>query len=653
MNKKNNKFLSIMIVGIIICFILIYVIAKNSVININSYNAIVDVDDSGNMTVTETWEIKYPSGYNVRFRDIPYSKNHASNPLLSGLNYKSDVASFDKNLVGVKVSYMDDDDIVDITDKVRIGYSFNNDKDEQGNYVECYPEQSLCESLFVDLSSIGGMKKNMIFEYTYTINGAVTAYNDIAELNWKLFSYHEAKIKEAKVQINIMNNNDLESLRVWGHGLSSGNLDITSVKQINITAFNVKTNEELEFRVLMNKNAVSNINSRNVISATMNQKIIDYEVELSNQTRLKSVVAKVINLLTVVMIALVGFIIYRVYKKYDKEYEPKFQGIYYRELPYEYSPAEMSYLYYFGQTNDEDVTATLLDLVRRGYLSLDVIPSENKNRKEDNMEISLNDCSNLPSLLPHESHIINWFIGKIGDGKKVTIEDIESFGKKSYSDAQSFEKMGLKFKQKVKEVGSKHDFFENASNKAKSKAQIYALIPIVFGLLCLIVPPMFYVTATFNVIVSIVALIVFEIYLCTIKKRSINGNEEFAKWKAFKKFLEEFSHMDDYPMPSVVVWEHYLVYATSLKIADKVMAQLKVKLPNISEDEGTFMSSRYNHSGFYYGYSLGRINSSISTARNNAISTIANHSSGGGSGHGGGFSGGSSFGGGGGGGRSR
>ena len=30
--------------------------------------------------------------------------------------------------------------------------------------------------------------------------------------------------------------------------------------------------------------------------------------------------------------------------------------------------------------------------------------------------------------------------------------------------------------------------------------------------------------------------------------------------------------------PGIIVWEHYLVYATSLKVADKVMKQLEVRL---------------------------------------------------------------------------
>ena len=348
------------------------------------------------------------------------------------------------------------------------------------------------------------------------------------------------------------------------------------------------------------------------------------------------------------------YIILKVYKKYDKEYTPEFSGIYYRELPYDYSPAEMSYLYYFGKTNDEDATATLLDLVRRKYLKIEVVPSSEK-RKEANMQISLETGQDFSTLLPHEAHIINWFIKTIGDGEKVTIEQIEKYGKKSYSEANVFAKQGEAFKQKVKIAGSKHDFFENAAERAKDKAQGYAFIPIAFAIICWLIVPMFNVDATVNGIISLVIGISYMVYLWSIKRRSKNGNEEFAKWKAFKRFLEEFSSMKDYPIPSIIVWEHYLVYATSLKIADKVMDQLRIKLPDINTEESgaTFLSQRYYVPGFYYGYMFGRISTSVSVARNNSISTISNHNMAGASGRGGGFSGGSSFGGGGGGARSR
>ena len=66
----------------------------------------------------------------------------------------------------------------------------------------------------------------------------------------------------------------------------------------------------------------------------------------------------------------------------------------------------------------------------------------------------------------------------------------------------------------------------------------------------------------------------------------------------------------------IVVWEHYLVYATSLKIADKVMEQLEVRLPK-TLDDGSLATSAFLGMGYYYPryrlwYTFGRINSSMS-----------------------------------------
>ncbi len=244
---KNKKgFIIFGVIIIIFCFSLLIGILSNSTIKIESYDAIIEVDEAGNMTVDETWVIHYPEDYTVRFRDLKYGKDHRNNPLMSGMNYTNDQSSLDLNTIDARIYYIDGDDTVDVTDKIEIGYSFNGDRDELGYPVECYPDTFECESIFVNLEEIGGMKNKMIFEYTYTINGAVTGYDDISELNWVLFSGVEATVKEAHVTINIYNNTNLDDLRVWGHGLSQGNIDITSSKEINITARNVKTTEELE-----------------------------------------------------------------------------------------------------------------------------------------------------------------------------------------------------------------------------------------------------------------------------------------------------------------------------------------------------------------------------------------------------------------------
>ena len=49
----------------------------------------------------------------------------------------------------------------------------------------------------------------------------------------------------------------------------------------------------------------------------------------------------------------------------------RFDGDYYRELPGQYSPAELAVLWRYGDPTTDDFTATILDLARRGYLSIE------------------------------------------------------------------------------------------------------------------------------------------------------------------------------------------------------------------------------------------------------------------------------------------
>ena len=51
------------------------------------------------------------------------------------------------------------------------------------------------------------------------------------------------------------------------------------------------------------------------------------------------------------------------------------------------------------------------------------------------------------------------------------------------------------------------------------------------------------------------------------------GVDYDAKWQAFKKYIQDFSLIKEYPPESVIVWNQFLVYATALGVADKVENQ--------------------------------------------------------------------------------
>lgn len=659
MRSKNQMFIIIVIfISIIIAGLNIY--DYFSTIKVKSYLAEVTLNDAGDMVVEETLTMKYPDGYHVIYRDIIYDKGPST--------ISTDKAFLDEESVDVKV-YDSDKKILSLASSVKcidgdywVGYSFNDDRDERGVYITCPPEiraeTSECESIFVYVKE--GMQREMTFKFTYTITGAVTVYNDVAQLNWKLIEYFDNSVKDGKVNITLPANAfPVDEYYLFGHGLYSGVIDkITENDKMSMT-FDMKSKDFLEFRLLTPVGLFPNAKEANIVNATKKDSILAEELEMAKEADKLRMFSLIHFYSFIAMVLLMAYIFYYVYNKYDKELKASFDGEYYRELPATYSPAEMSYLYYFKQINDEDVTATVLDLIRRKVLVLDTT-GEGITAKKPNFKLILNKDKE-EVLREHERIILKWFINEIGDGNEVSLKQIETYPKKNYAQAANFKKLATDFKNAAKKEGKTHNFFDEEIERQKGSARIYGGIPILWIVIN------FFLTSSVNLefnkvflIISIAIVIIFNLYIATIKRRSASGNEDFVKWKAYKNFLLDFSNMKDYPMPGVIVWEHYIVYATSLKIADQVMKQLEVKLPPdqiAASSSSTFLSYGYGYHGFRMGTALNNITRSISTARTNSISTIAAHnaSRGGGGrfGGGGGFSGGSSFGGGGGGFRSR
>jgi uncharacterized membrane protein len=623
-----------------------------SSVTIERFDADITLDSNGDMTVVEIWDINYRSDMNVRFRDIEYRKYAEDYPLYASSQNR---AFFDETAVSVKVFK----DSVDRTGQVRIGYSWENDRDELGYLVTCDPYSSTCESIFTDVSGAGGLSGLVRFEYTYKILGAVTEYSDVSELNWRLFDYVEGKIKNSEVTIHLPTNSHSDSdILAWGHGLSRGTVQIIGNDQITLKMNNISQGEFIEFRILTPTDLFPGVDAINtVIHPDMNRSsLMKYEQRLAERTNLQITVAQLVFYGSIAILIVMAGITYSVYRRLDKEYVPAFQGEYYRDLPSDATPAEMSYLYYMKKINDEDLTATLLDLIRRKYVAIDY---EGQDLTSKNADFTLRRISGTDQkvLKDHEKLVLSWFFDMIGNGTTVTTEQIEKYGKKGYTYAEKFEEQARQFVRLAKQAGERRGGFESNADPARRKAFIYALIPAGMAIIGLLTAAILAIDNTLSIILSALVAVAYVIYVSTIQRRTVAGNEEYVKWKAFKNFLENFGNMKDYPMPGVIVWEHYLVYATSLKCADKVMDQLKVRLPQtaLEDAEGTFLTSGYRHAGFYYGYMFGRFQRSISVARSNVRQTIVAHnqSRAGGFGRGGGFGGGSSFGGGGGGGRSR
>ena len=156
------------------------------------------------------------------------------------------------------------------------------------------------------------------------------------------------------------------------------------------------------------------------------------------------------------------------------------------------------------------------------------------------------------------------------------------------------------------------------------------------------------------ILINIVFAIVVMIYIFMAVKKTQKGINEYSRWSAFKRFLEDFSRMNTRELPEIVLWEQYLVYATVLGCADKLAKDMEIKAEELgmASEMNDFIDLR----DVYYVNRIitSNVRDSVSAARSAQSAATSSSSSGGfssGSGGGGGFSsGGGSFGGGGGGG---
>ena len=132
------------------------------------------------------------------------------------------------------------------------------------------------------------------------------------------------------------------------------------------------------------------------------------------------------------------------------------------------------------------------------------------------------------------------------------------------------------------------------------------------------------------IVMAIINIVVTGIALYKINVFTKEGLNECEKWKGLKKYMEEFSFLNEKEIPEIAIWEEFLVYATAFGIADKVLKQLKIVYPDIDNN--------INISTYPYMYLM--IHTDFSNSFSNAISSSMSSAYSSASGGGGGFSGG-------------
>ena len=597
---KIKKILLITVLSLIV--LLLLTTKSNASLYLNSLDFDAKVNADGTMDVTETWNI------NISDTNTLYK------------TFKKDSKKF-SGITDVKVSEAGKGMLYESNN-----WAYHLQKDYYYGGINNSGEFEICWGVGLDSG-----EATRTYKISYRVLDAIAKYNDIAELYWQ-FVGSDFEISASKITGTIKLPSRVKSkdeIKVWGHvDTLNGEIYTTSEDTVEFNLTNFRSGRYVEVRVAFPTNLVEY--SGRVYNEDKLSNIIEEETVWANKAnairKRRQLMSKITAIGGVAAAVLFGGLFIKKIQKYREtlrnitKLHPTTEWEYFREIPTKTStPAEALFLYNEGVNGSSygfgnTFSATLLNLSLKDYIKINVDP--NKSKKE---QVEIGSLKGLEDLNHDEKIIAEFIKSAVGSNEKINMKELQKYIKNHATKVSKLiENTAKATKAKTKENGK----YSETNAKEKDKYSGLSVAYFMFALMLIIVFPISIPLIINGILTAKIAN--------KLNRLTQAGIDEREKWKGLKKYMEDFSLLNEKEVPAIEVWEEFLVYATVFGIADKVIKQLKLVYPEIENMEN------FNTASYVYLMSHTDFNSSFSSAINSSISSTMSSGSGGG----GGFSGG-------------
>lgn len=625
---KRYHYLTKMLIMLLVFFfsLLIGNQVKAGSIKLNKLDFEIQLNEDGSMDVVENWNAKI-TDTNTMFKDF-YLDSSKFKKITNVEVYR--VSSGNKQ----KLTQIDKE-MYHVTKNCYYGLPISGNKFEIAWGV-----------------SVNGTETRN-YQVKYKVVDVIKTYADCSELYWQLVGTdNEIPVTKLTGTIKLPKAvAEKNNIRGWAHGPYNGNITVSEDK-VYLDVDYLDTGVMVEARIavledLFSKNKRVDKSKFSEILAEeqswadqANREREKYIKDIERSKRIEKIIAVAYIIAT---IALTIFLIYNLIKngikarQTEKRKMPKLD--YFRDIPNkEASAGDAAYLYYFkngsfSRNISKILSATLLQLALKKYISF----SEDNEESKPKIRVNILDVTDNRETLTNDEKLIYELLNKVSKKRTFTMKEFEEYAGKH---CESFMEKMKKLEIEVEKHQVKMKNYSKENEKIVSKHSNKGIIYMVFGIVGIGIMP-----------IPAILLILNSIPQFIMAKRNRNltdkGLEEKAKWVGLKKYMEDFSLLNEKEVPDLKLWEKYLVFATAFGIADKVLKQLKIKYPELQDMDGydyAYMNMLY-HSSLNNSF-LSTLNTSVNKAyMGGMISQAAssgydggNFSSGGG--FGGGFSGG-------------
>ena len=266
-----------------------------------------------------------------------------------------------------------------------------------------------------------------------------------------------------------------------------------------------------------------------------------------------------------------------IYLRYGREPKIDYNTEYETELPTDDPPAIVNAICAgnpkkIGVANLDGFRATILDLIDRNYLIIN-----NGDAYSDSLLLEINPDYDHDSLWEFEEMVIN-FLREYEQGGVISM-DLISKSLNYDEDAAFFKVFYKNWRGEVLDCLLEENNFEGAfHSRGDDYLKAFGYLGIIVSFVLMKSESGFIFLPAFILLASSVVSLILPQKIAG--QWTPYGREYYEKWKSFKRYIEDYSLINNYSPESVKVWDKYLIYGTALGAANGVRKAMELSLPD-------------------------------------------------------------------------
>jgi uncharacterized membrane protein len=440
-------------------------------------------------------------------------------------------------------------------------------------YVQKDPQQFFCKWFY------HCENETRTFTLRYTATDVAIAHQDVAEFYYKFVGeLNDKSIAKVSVIIELPQKVDTSSVKAFAHGPLWGsirfNRGILRMEVQPLPAY-----QYWEARVLFPKEWIPDAIRQT--SAVKFTDILQEEkvwAQQANEARKlaqekyrqrKERQSRAWQYAIILSIAgLLGFTF--LYNKYGKGYSVPYYQKVDSELPEDYPPAMVSALYFNKNIYGTTLSATLFDLARRGFISIEQDKPPQKKwwgTSKPQFSIKLeSQTKENDRLQDYESDLINFMFNELGEGRSSV--ELKAFQKNQSKVQKWFRSWKKLLSAHYQDVA----YYDKSSIKGTIIGAIMSVLITLGGVIILI-------TLGSPGILAIVAGSILLGLSFVILRYTPEIKLKRKKWEALKNYLKKYHFAGEQSQDWLKNVQKYLVYGIALGVGNKVIRKLIDAIP--------------------------------------------------------------------------